>query len=183
MLRHLLSFSLAFFLLLFLAVCGLWTYSYWHADGICWINGKTTYGLIAFDGRLWLIRSVYEPSHEPFAQGWAHVSMPPGYFRELQQLIRRNLSGRSCSGAGFWLAVGTVANDEYVNFLIPCWLPALLSFLWPAHRTWLLWRQCHRRRCGLCPTCSYDLRASKDKCPECGTPIPTTSNEQLTTHH
>jgi hypothetical protein len=55
---------------------------------------------------------------------------------------------------------------------VPWWfltvLPSLPAFL-------LLRRERRARtllKVGLCPTCGYDLRASKDRCPECGSPIP-----------
>jgi len=51
---------------------------------------------------------------------------------------------------------------------LPYWLPSLLFALLPAYcvRRWLRARR--RRAAGQCPTCGYDLRATPDRCPECG---------------
>jgi hypothetical protein len=39
-------------------------------------------------------------------------------------------------------------------------------------QTWRLHRRRDRIRRGLCAVCGYDLRASKNRCPECGQMIP-----------
>ena len=63
---------------------------------------------------------------------------------------------------------GRLILDE---LCLPYWLltlsTAMLFGLW--------WRRYRKARCqqkaGLCRICGYDLRASPDRCPECGTPI------------
>jgi hypothetical protein len=55
---------------------------------------------------------------------------------------------------------------------IQYWLLALVSAFTPgAWFTRALRRKHrhHRYRAGLCPACGYDLRASRERCPECGT--------------
>jgi hypothetical protein len=55
------------------------------------------------------------------------------------------------------------AGIEYWEIALPCSIIA-----WLAHRAG---RRCGRKRQGLCTVCGYDLRASPERCPECGTSI------------
>ena len=52
----------------------------------------------------------------------------------------------------------------------PMWSLLLVLAPWPALHLRSAWRDepKRRRRLGLCVRCGYDLRASADRCPECG---------------
>jgi hypothetical protein len=60
--------------------------------------------------------------------------------------------------------------------IAPGWSLAIATAVLPAIRFTRARRRArrHRRSLGLCPTCGYDLRATPDRCPECGH-VPTTS--------
>ena len=58
------------------------------------------------------------------------------------------------------------------NLAVPYWFITAASL--PAPALWLrrLSRGRRRQDRRLCVACGYDLRASRERCPECGTPIP-----------
>jgi hypothetical protein len=62
----------------------------------------------------------------------------------------------------------SLANDY--RFWCPLWIVTLGSALVAAALFVSRARRAHRDRPGLCHHCGYDLRASPDRCPECGTP-------------
>src|SRR5262249_54482619 len=66
------------------------------------------------------------------------------------------------------LVAGPVPTNWYYAAVVPGWAVALLASVAPA--IWL-WRRVRRRPSGICPVCGYDLRASPQRCPECGTAV------------
>lgn len=60
--------------------------------------------------------------------------------------------------------------------LIPYWMFLPILLLLPILHVRRIIRQRLRLKRGQCLNCGYDLRASKDKCPECGMAIPLNNN-------
>jgi hypothetical protein len=68
-----------------------------------------------------------------------------------------------------------ILEDRYVDFAIPDWSIVLLMLVLPLIGVWNFTRA--RRslfQSGHCHECGYDLRATPDRCPECGTIPPKT---------
>ena len=72
------------------------------------------------------------------------------------------------------LRIGGAARCDFVDYSIctaPYWLLFVLGLV-PALVSRTVRRMRARRRsAGLCPACGYDLRATPDRCPECGTAV------------
>ena len=65
----------------------------------------------------------------------------------------------------------TTAEKQRI-VVLPMWFAALVLAVLPAVSLRRGYVRRRRRAKGHCISCGYDLRASTDRCPECGTPIP-----------
>jgi hypothetical protein len=75
---------------------------------------------------------------------------------------------------GLYAELDRRPNWFYLRVISPYWLLALLFAAAPAYRLVTLRRRRAARRRGdnCCVRCGYDLRATPDRCPECGTFAP-----------
>ncbi len=161
----------------FVAFAALWARSYWMVDvaEVYWWSGEwktyiqrgigTDRGVLSISRQDWgnigpygvfrdgrpAIRLLWisSPVREPGSGGYAEQGLCDYWFN-FQRLARRD----------------GVIGDWELN--IPLWaIEAVLALIClPAALRWE--RRRRRARGGLCPACGYDLRATADRCPECG---------------
>ena len=100
------------------------------------------------------------------------MTASPKRLADLDGFGFRMYSGSGMSAAPSLVSGRTIViyqQFEYFSLLVPYWLIALLAIVLPlAYVSTLLPQLTKRHRGNLCRACGYDLRATPDRCPECG---------------
>ena len=110
-------------------------------------------------------------------RSWQNMRVPPMKRRELTVLLAISLTLTVLACLLFFLIVQLVVFEPKNSELAmsPSDTPAMFIYPLPfvfGVPSWLLWRArraIRQEKEGYCRSCGYDLRASPDRCPECGT--------------
>jgi hypothetical protein len=168
--RRLFNVTAGASLMLCLALLALWVRSYLRTDIIQTPDRR--YDFDTSPGRIWMY-----VANRRFWAGDRYTSMPaqllfpynPDY-GGLFRITRVSQNGvRVYASCGFVYCTYVYSQRTtavyFTGFAVPYWFLTLAAGAFPIF--WL--RDCLKRtRPGYCATCGYDLRATPDRCPECG---------------
>ena len=191
--RRLFAILSALSLLLFVTIIALWLRSHRVADRVTWVRSSTAAeqhlgytasgaGVVGI-GYVRLISSplVVEDdgpmaaialpnralglSWERLPDAATAVTIIPSHYRARPTLSQR-LGFTRAADSGTLYSDSLSVEGRFIG--VPYWAPATHTALLPA--AWLTRHlRARRRRAGrFCPQCGYDLRASPERCPECG---------------
>jgi hypothetical protein len=174
-------------LLLFTAAVSLWVRSYWAGDRFFrssfenenawtyWTQDDVRIGWGAF-GFNRIVQSSLRDGFEAIAEDMLAKSPNPHAFHNTWTATYPDFHFRDYDPATLGFKIGRFAHgrsgrrpESYgYEIIVPFWflaivfagLPGLWLFKWSRRRK--------RSRIGLCSKCGYDLRATPERCPECG---------------
>jgi len=158
--------------LICLATVAMCVRSYWVIDHCIYQPTRDSYDAYFERGSIcirWMYLNGWTTSH------WRFNSQPPQPRAYLKVTYPPPESTERRFG-GFWYEYGSIINGPwktgrlpYCALILPCWGIALTSVVLPVSVSVIAFRARRRQRQGFCPSCGYDLRATPDRCPECGT--------------
>jgi hypothetical protein len=61
------------------------------------------------------------------------------------------------------------ASDVWFRFFVPLWAICAITAVGPLYWIFVFHRRRRKMAIGCCASCGYDLRATPERCPECGT--------------
>ncbi|HEY2584730.1 MAG TPA: zinc ribbon domain-containing protein [Tepidisphaeraceae bacterium] len=182
MIRRLFAAASVLSLLIGAATVALWMRSYRHWDEVEFgLDHRDVVSYLASDvnHQFRLTRTFNDAGiTEPRSWLWVDAIHPPGW-QATSDTTNWDWGGTchgfTAGGVNYNPPVGDVIMRRAFSgstFVvgIPPWFACAVCLILPLR--WLIRRYSRRPRPGFCPTCGYDLRASTDRCPECGTPIP-----------
>ena len=145
-------------------------------DVLSWQRpGGIAYAVVSKDDRLTFIRAKLSDANAPV--GWVHwIDINAALTEQNAPSIASHFGLRSepTSVPRQWgkAEVGYEGiGSERVParcIFIPYWVLATLFAVAPIHFAIDLLRRRQRLRAGFCVVCGYDLRATPERCPECG---------------
>jgi hypothetical protein len=172
-------------LLLSVATAFLWYRGFHVGDGCSWVAPGRSYQLSIDSGKgniaFSFIRVDGGTEHLGSAPGFHYERSKPMSFYALGWPIDFNWQGLGFLIRSFRSLLTSPAGNPWVlrwSFIaLPRWFVLMLLAIPPA--AWLIRHRRIVQGSGLCQTCGYDLRATPDRCPECGTIPP--KNEIIST--
>ena len=170
--RRLFNLASVASLLLCIAIVAWWVRSYRTQDSVAWFD-ITVDGPQAWSDKTWGANSYcgvvafYRSEGSAWRQGrdettgrrlaWqGHPVLTPSQVWFPMRIGPRRYEYRAAQAA-----------DKYVGFDVPHWLFAGIASIVPFLRSGRFLHE-YRRPVGSCRFCGYDLRATPDRCPECG---------------
>jgi hypothetical protein len=156
--RRLLNLLTLLSLLLCAAVCTLWVRSYFVQDMIYFPVGSRTAISQSAGGQLFTI-----VVNQAAGARWLRQANPVP-------------DGGSRTRALMYIRWNFSPHRPSQHLIVPHWLVAAGGGLPALLRIGVRRYRKRRHHSGLCPSCGYDLRATPDRCPECGAENATISN-------